>query len=293
MQRLPIKGIDDKRQITATFTVSMTGKFLPIQLIYKGKTLRCLPRFNFPADFNVAFSDNHWSNTEKSIEPFKKVIFPCLKQAKARLKYPKEQISLIIMDTFKGQDNDVILDLCEKRMCQVVVVPHNLTNKFQPLDITVIKPAKSFMSSKYNEWFSKQVSQQLEQGIQPANVKVCLGLIELKLMPAKWILELYNHLCHPNEIIPNVFQAAEAFESANTVLEKIGNPFSEQQNWATVYVLYLRYQEFDLKLLFCCLVTENKMFVSCYNHILVQFMNYKMYLQRNLLIHFLYNIFRI
>ena len=53
----------------------------------------------------------------------------------------------------------------------------------------------------YIEWFSKQVSQQLEKGIQPADVKVSLGLIELKVMHAKWILELYNHLCHQNEII--------------------------------------------------------------------------------------------
>ena len=36
----------------------------PIQLIYEGKTPRCLPRFVFPADFNVTFSDNHWSNME-------------------------------------------------------------------------------------------------------------------------------------------------------------------------------------------------------------------------------------
>ena len=190
-------------------------------------------------------------------------------------------MSLIIMDTFKGQDGDVILDLCEKHMCEVVIISHNLTNKFQPLDITVNKPAKSVISNKYNEQFSKQVSQQLEKGIQPADVKVSLGLIELKVMHAKWILELYNHLCHQNEIILNGFKAAsitEAVESANTVLERIENPFSEQQIWTTVYVLYLLYQEFDLKLLFCCLVTENKMFVSSYNHILVEFMNYKMYL---------------
>ena len=35
---VPIKGVDDKRQITATFTVSASGVFLPIQLIYQGKT---------------------------------------------------------------------------------------------------------------------------------------------------------------------------------------------------------------------------------------------------------------
>ena len=146
------KGIDDKRQITtATFTFSITGKFLPIQLIYEGKAPRRVPRFDFPADFNVTFSDNHWSNTEKSIELFEKVIFPYLKQAKASLKYPKEQVPLVIMGTFKGQDIGVILGLYEKHMCQVVIVPHNLSNKFQPLDITVNKPAKSYISNKYNE----------------------------------------------------------------------------------------------------------------------------------------------
>ena len=95
---MPIKGINDKRQINATFIVSMTRKFLPIQHIYGGKMHRCVPKFDLPADFNVTFSDNHWSNSEKSIELFQKIIFPYLKQAKANLKYPKEQMSLIIMD---------------------------------------------------------------------------------------------------------------------------------------------------------------------------------------------------
>ena len=79
-------------------------------------------------------------------------------------------MSLVIEDTFKGQDNDVILDLCQNHFCQVVIVPHNLTNRFQPLEITVNKPAKSFISDKYNEWFSMLVLQQLEKGIQPADV---------------------------------------------------------------------------------------------------------------------------
>ena len=85
--------------------------------------------FDVLADFNVTFCDNHWPNTEKSIELFEEVIFPYLKQAKVSLKYPKEQMSLIIMDTFKGQDSDVILDLCEKHMCHVLIISHNLTKK--------------------------------------------------------------------------------------------------------------------------------------------------------------------
>ena len=36
-------GVDDKRQITAVFAGSLTGDFLPPQLIYKGTTCQCLP----------------------------------------------------------------------------------------------------------------------------------------------------------------------------------------------------------------------------------------------------------
>ena len=34
---VPIKGVDDKRQITATFAVTASGLFLPIRLIYVAK----------------------------------------------------------------------------------------------------------------------------------------------------------------------------------------------------------------------------------------------------------------
>ena len=36
VKHVPIKGVDDKRQITATFAVSASGDFLPMQLIYAG-----------------------------------------------------------------------------------------------------------------------------------------------------------------------------------------------------------------------------------------------------------------
>ena len=52
----------------------------------------------------------------------------------------------MVMDTFKGQDNAEIKIFCSKNECQLVVVPHNLTNKFQPLDITVNQKAKKFIS---------------------------------------------------------------------------------------------------------------------------------------------------
>ena len=117
-------------------------------------------------------------------------------------------------------------------MCQAAIVPCNLLNKFQPLAITaklIEKRAKSFISNKYNAWFSEHISQQLEKGIQPADVKESLEITELKTMHDKWIVDLYQYFFRQKEIVLNGFKAAgirEAVESANAVLLRIGNLFT-------------------------------------------------------------------
>ena len=54
----------------------------------------------------------------------------------------EEQMSLVIMGTFKGQDNFVLMGLCTKYYCEIVIVPNNLTNIFQPSDITIVAVVK-------------------------------------------------------------------------------------------------------------------------------------------------------
>ena len=220
--------MDDKRQITGTFAVTLTGKFLPMQLIYKGKTKRSLPKFKFPNSFLVTFIENYWSNTDKSVEFFEEIIFPYLDKVKKENRYPNEQYSLIVMDTFKGQDNDTLKELCSQNNCEVVIVPHNLTHKFQSLDISVNKAAKAFIQNLYNEWFSNQVAIQLKHGIDHADVKISSKLSDLKPLHASWIVELYHHLSNEVEMIISGFDSAgitEAVNDANSVLEIVENPF--------------------------------------------------------------------
>ena len=133
----PIWGVVNKRQITATFSTSATGEFLPMQLIYSGKTKRCLPNFQFPRTFLITYTENHWSNQTKAIESFEKVIFTYLEKIKVQKGYPKEQMSFVIMRNF-----------CAKNSCEIVIISHNLTNKFQPSDISVNKAVKSFIFDK-------------------------------------------------------------------------------------------------------------------------------------------------
>ena len=93
---------------------------------------------------------------------FEKIIFPYLKVKKEELGYPKEHYSLIVMDTLKDQDNAEIKESCLRNDCELVIVPHNLTNKFQPLDISINQKVKKFISHKFNPWYTDRVTEQLK-----------------------------------------------------------------------------------------------------------------------------------
>ena len=62
------KGSSDKRSIAATFSISFSGKFLPMQLIYGGKTTKSLPRFKFPNDFSLSVNKTHYSNEKEALQ---------------------------------------------------------------------------------------------------------------------------------------------------------------------------------------------------------------------------------
>lgn len=58
---VPIKGLTDKRNITLTFTISHSGEFLPIQIIYQGKTPASQPKnTTFPSGFLITQNPKHY-----------------------------------------------------------------------------------------------------------------------------------------------------------------------------------------------------------------------------------------
>ena len=83
--------------------------------------------------------------------------------------YPNEQMSLNIMDTFKGQDNEEEAKLCRENNCVLIIVIHNLYITYiLAVDITFNKPEKvsSRRSIKYgilNRLLNKLTEAKTEQ----------------------------------------------------------------------------------------------------------------------------------
>ena len=161
-KRVEIDGKDDKHQITAVFGCSMSGDFLLHQLAYQGKTTKCLPSFQFPSDWSITHTANHWSNEETMELYITKIILLYLADAKRKLKRPPSHPSLLLFDNFKGQYTEKLLKLLDTNMVNVVLIPPNYTDRLQPLDLSVNKAAKEFLHKCFQKWYALQVCSQLE-----------------------------------------------------------------------------------------------------------------------------------
>ena len=136
-----------------------------MQLIYQGKTNHCHPiGTEFPKGFNITHTKNHWSNEDKVIEHLESIIFPFAKSNRAELDLEKEQKCMLIFDVFKAQCTQRVFDLIDENHCVTVFVPENFTHAFQPLDLAINNVAKSFLKSKFSEWYSKEIAKALDKG---------------------------------------------------------------------------------------------------------------------------------
>ena len=143
-KNVPISGIDDKRSITATFSITMENKFLPMQLIYKRKTSQSLPKIQFLNGISLSANLKPYSNETESLKFLKEIILPYVKTEGERLEL-ETQPTLLIYDVFRGQTTDKFLNVLKDNNILSTKIPPNMTHVFQPLDFTVNKFAKDFM----------------------------------------------------------------------------------------------------------------------------------------------------
>ena len=58
--------------------------------------------------------------------------------------------------------------MLEENNILYVIVPANCTDKLQPLDLSINKPAKDYMKQRFQEWYGGIICQQLEDKVEEA-----------------------------------------------------------------------------------------------------------------------------
>ena len=201
-KKVPLAGVDDKRQITAVLGIALDGSFLPPQLIYQGKSPNCLPQVRFPDDWHITHTPNHWANEQTTIHYIQKIVLPYICRKKKEMNLLANQHSLCIFDNFKAQLTAEVLELLKSNQVETVFVPPNTTDQLQPLDLSVNKPAKDYLRKKFEEWYALQVYN------QGTTVPIKFPLSTMKPLGAQWIKDLYLYMSEHPEIARNGFKAA-------------------------------------------------------------------------------------
>ena len=122
----PISSINDKPSITATFSITLDNKFLPLQLIYKGKTNNSILKVSFPEEFSLSGNEKKYSNEKESLKLLHEFILSYIQQEQKNLG-PENQKALIIYDVFCAQTTDKVLKLLDDNNILVIKVPPNMT----------------------------------------------------------------------------------------------------------------------------------------------------------------------
>ena len=145
---VPVSGVSDKLIITASFTIILEEKFLPIQLIYGGKTRKNIPTVKFLRGFLLSANPKHYSNEEETPKLLKEVIILYIQNERKTFRLDADYPALLIMDMFKVQMTPAVLNMLKTNNIFLTKVPANMTKLYQPLDLTVNGYAKSFMKKK-------------------------------------------------------------------------------------------------------------------------------------------------
>ena len=208
-KRVEMVGVNDKRQITVVFRGTFLGDFLPVHVIYKGKTNHCHPRFSFPPDWHITHSPNHWSTEETMVQYVEHIIVPYIEKVREDIGAGKT--ALVVMDNFKGQVTQSVTNLLEDHNIpsHICLLPANTTDLLQPMNISVNKPSKDFLKRQFNQWYTDQVMKQLEgrdNDLEAAAIQpIEMGMPLMKKISAKWLVDMAEYLSDNPQIIVNGF----------------------------------------------------------------------------------------
>ena len=142
----------------------------------------------FLDDFSLSCNPKYFSNAMESIN---EIIIPYVPTQRKELWKPK-QAALVIMNVFRDQITDDVISFLRDNNIYYVLVQNNMTQLFQPLDLTVNKHCKSYLKRLFSEWYTQADQESISLRKKVEEIKMEFRLTTFKPLHAKWLVEYYN-----------------------------------------------------------------------------------------------------
>jgi hypothetical protein len=125
---------DEKQGVTVIAAVDANGGKLPLTVIGKGKTPRCLAGYRLPLEVHTCFSESGWTTNDVMCEYFaflRHELFP-------------SGPLIAILDAYSAHRSSQVRNVAQLWEIKLVFIPPGCTDKLQPLDRRVFSVLKSY-----------------------------------------------------------------------------------------------------------------------------------------------------
>jgi hypothetical protein len=213
-----IRGKNDKRQVTLLVSASASGVLLPLQLVFAGKTKRCLPK-SLKEHLVYTFSDNHWSNAKTMDEYLNTILFPYLVETRSVLGLPENHKALIIMDVWHGHREDLFRAKLTENNCMFVYVPGGLTSILQPMDVGVNGPLKSAAAKEFARLMQQRVANHVTTTGSIDGYEHSLAMEIVRTLAAECLEAAWLHVSSMSDHIRDSFTKATITDGWNATIQ--------------------------------------------------------------------------
>jgi hypothetical protein len=206
-----VVGAEDKRQITVCIASSLIGSLLPPQIIFQGKTPRCLPPSDSlsmleakASNAHVTFSENHWSNQATMKEYIEKIVVPYADKCIKDHHLAADANIILMLDVWAVHKSEEFRGFLRSKHPRIhlVFVPANCTSKLQVADVALQRPFKHGITTRFDEWVATVVAEQIANGDEEMRgLTNSLKMATMKPLAMKWCIESWKELREKPHII--------------------------------------------------------------------------------------------
>ena len=198
-KHVQVLGIEDKRQVTMVVTLNAVGDLLPPQVVFTGTTKRTLPpqsegkKMCLQDGWNLTYSENHWSNLQKTKQCVDAILIPYLQQQIQELGLPKDQRMVWLLDCWSVHISKGFMKWIQVTHANILViyVPANCTSNLKPTDVILQKSLKHAFEVHFNRWPSLTIKDQIDRGIEP---EIDFWMSNLKPRLCEWLHLAWNEV---------------------------------------------------------------------------------------------------
>ena len=185
--------------MTCCVSSASDGTLLPFQVIFIGKTDRCLPKSQSKRNclnhgFHFNLTKNHWSNLKTCKEFVKCILIPYFEDIVGKMSLPKSQKMIWLIDCWSVQKWEAFLLWMKKEYPWICIffILANCTSKLQPTDVILQRPLKCGFTNCFKQWSTSSIQKQIED--QVSNIQLDLRISTLREELCTWLLKTWRSL---------------------------------------------------------------------------------------------------